>query len=137
MKEYQARPDDCARAMDEAWPRTLQSNVRVVDDYVNAKRAMVRLDGVSLSIILEAECIDGKLWLHLSVCPQSVKRTPSWDELRWCKEYFLGDRKAVQVLPPRAEYVNAHPNVLHLYAPLEQDPLPDFRGTDSTGFTGI
>jgi hypothetical protein len=105
--------------------------VSVKDDYPNAKRGFVRLDGARLCFILEVECVDGKLWAHLSV--SLVDRLPSWKELRWCKEYFLGDRRAIQVLPPRAEYVNLHPFVLHLYAPLEHEPIPDFRGIDSAG----
>lgn len=130
MKQPQARPEDCIRAMREIWPRVIQANVHVLDDFVNAKRCAVRLDGEMLSVILEVEVVDGELWAHLSASNMQKKRVPSWDELRWCKEYFLGDRKAVQVLPPRAEYVNINPHVLHLYTCLERDPLPDFRMAD-------
>lgn len=138
MKDYAARHPDIMRAMADLWPRVVQPNVRVVDDYMNAKRGSVRLDGQQLTFILEVECIDGELWAHLSVSNVQKKRVPHWDELRWCKEYFLGDRKAVQVLPPRAEYVNINPHVLHLYACLERDPLPDFRGVEpSTGRLAI
>lgn len=138
MKDYQSRHEDIERALLDLRPRTLQSNVRLTLDAANALQCTVRLDGVKLTTILEVECIDGELWGHLSVCAQSPARVPSWSELRWCKEYFLGgDRKAVQVLPCRAEYVNVHPHVLHLYAPLERDPLPDFRGRDATGKLSI
>ncbi len=132
MKQWDQRHEDIAAALSELKPRTLQGNVRVLGDYTNALQCAVRLDGVRLSAILEVECIDGALWAHLSIKPQNVKRLATWDELRWCKEYFLGDRKAVQVLPPRAEYVNIDAHVLHLYAPLERDPLPDFRGVCPT-----
>ena len=137
MKDYHARHADIERAMTDLWPRILQGNVRIMDDFVNAKRAAVRLDGAALTVILEVECVDGELWAHLSVGNMTGKRVPSWQELRWCKEYFLGDRKAVQILPPRAEYVNLNPYVLHLYACLERDPLPDFRGVDSAGRIAI
>lgn len=138
MKDWHARHDDIARALTELKPRTTQANVRVLGDFANALKCLVRLNGVKLTTILEVECIDGELWGHLSVCGQQPARVPSWDEFRWCKEYFLGgDRKAVQVLPARAQYVNVHPHVLHLYAALERDPLPDFRGVDSTGKVGI
>jgi hypothetical protein len=137
VKDYAARREDIARAFAELRPHTLQANVRVLDDCTNAMRCLVRLNGVKLSTIVEVECVDGELWGHLSVCGQQPARVPSWDEFRWCKEYFLGDRKAVQVLPARAQYVNVHPHVLHLYAALERDPLPDFRGVDSTGKVGI
>ena len=132
VKDYAARHADIERALADLWPRVLQPNVHVADDYVNAKRCSVRLDGQNLTAILEVECIDGELWAHLSVSNVARQRVPSWRELKWCKEYFLGDRKAVQVLPPRAEYVNINPHVLHLYTCLERDPLPDFRGIDRT-----
>lgn len=138
MKNYHGREADCVRAFSECRPRTLQANVRLIDDFTNAGRYGVRLDGAMLSAILEVECVDDKLWLHLSICGQKPARVPDWTELRWCKDYFLGvDRKAVQILPARAEYINQHPNVLHLYSPLEGDPLPDFRGIDATGNVGI
>jgi hypothetical protein len=78
-----------------------------------------------LTAIIEVELHDGQLWLHLSVSARL--RVPSWDELRWCKDVFMGDVKAITVFPKKAEYVNDHPRTLHLFAPLEQDPLPDFR----------
>jgi len=69
---------------------------------------------------------DGRRWLHVSVSRPS--RLPTWDDLREVKDTFIGrDRKAIQVLPPAAEYVNIHPNVLHLWACLDDDGLPDFR----------
>jgi hypothetical protein len=132
MKQPQARAEDCIRAMAELWPRVIQGNVRVLDDYVNAKRCTVRFDGEMLMVILEVECVDGELWAHLSASNMQKQRVPNWRELRWCKEYFLGDRKAVQVLPPRDQYVNINPHVLHLYTCLERDPLPDFRMADPT-----
>lgn len=132
MKQRFSRPEDVARATAELLPRTLQPNVREMDTFINVHSYSVRLADVKLSVIVEVECVDGQLWGHLSVCAQQPKRVPSWAELRWCKEYFLGDRKAVQILPPRAEYVNIHPNVLHLYAALEADPLPDFRAPHPT-----
>lgn len=74
------------------------------------------------SIATEA---DGKKWAHLSVSHRD--RLPTWEELARVKEDFLGTHtKAVQILPPRAEWVNIHPNVLHLFCCLEGDPLPDF-----------
>ena len=69
---------------------------------------------------------DGKRWVHVS-CSRP-NRIPSWEELRLVKDTFVGrDRKAIQVLPSDAEYVNAHPYVLHLWACLDGDGLPDFR----------
>ncbi|HEY3493710.1 MAG TPA: hypothetical protein VGK73_03445 [Polyangiaceae bacterium] len=130
------RHDDVERLMhSELKPRTLQSNVRVRWEMANAMSYYVRLDGSVLVVIVEVELISSgegaeerkSFWAHLSVSVARPERIPNWGELRWCKEYFLGDRKAIQVLPPRAEYVNIKDNVLHLYAPLAHDPLPDFR----------
>lgn len=73
---------------------------------------------------------DGRPWIHLSVSHRA--RVPSWREMRECKEVFLADREAYSVLPPRARYVNIHPNVLHLFALLDgASVLPDF--TSGTG----
>lgn len=71
---------------------------------------------------------DGRVWLHLSV--SHARRIPNWRELGAVKELFLGDREAYQVLPPKARYVNIHPNVLHLFALLDDGAaaLPDFTG---------
>jgi hypothetical protein len=125
MRDDLARPSDCEAATRALCEREHQSNVRHTGGLGNTY--WVRLDGALLFVIVGAECIDGELWAHLSMSVKRPARLPSWHELRWCKDYFLGDRKAVQVLPPRAQYVNIHPHVLNLYAPLERDPLPDFR----------
>lgn len=92
--------------------------------YVARSRSLV-------AIVSCAEERDGRWWMHLSVSHRS--RVPTWQELAWCKEIFLGDREAYQVLPPKERYVNIHPNVLHMFTRLDGDAvLPDFtRGTGS------
>lgn len=73
---------------------------------------------------------DGKRWLHISASRRS--RIPSWEDLKVVKNLFIGPkRKAIQILPCEAEYVNINPNVLHLWCCLDGDPLPDF--THGTG----
>jgi hypothetical protein len=74
---------------------------------------------------------DGQYWLHLSV--SHGRRIPLHDEMRLCKELFLGNREAYAVWPPKERYVNLHPHVLHLFARLDDVPvLPDFtKGTRS------
>jgi len=71
---------------------------------------------------------DGREWLHLSV--SHARRLPNWKEFVSVKELFLGDREAYQVVPPKARYVNIHPNVLHLFALRDATAtaLPDFTG---------
>ncbi len=74
---------------------------------------------------------DGKRWIHVSMSyPQKL---PGWNVYRMVKDRFIGrDKKAIQVLPPDSEYVNLHPNVLHMWHCLDGDGLPDFR-TESGG----
>lgn len=90
-------------------------------------------DVLLLAAILSCNIeIDGRAWLHLSVSHRD--RVPKWRELVEVKELFLGDRESYQVLPPKKRYVNIHPNVLHLFALLDESAsaLPDFtRGTGS------
>lgn len=84
-----------------------------------------------LSAILSVEAHGAALWLHMSVAAD--RRVPTWEELRDVKSWLLGDVEAYMVAPPRARYVNIHPDVLHLFAPVDQEclPLPDF--TAGTG----
>lgn len=65
-------------------------------------------------------------WVHVSVSHRD--RLPNWDELKFVKEVFLGrDKLAIQVLPPAEEYVNLHPNVLHLWHCPDRRIVPDLR----------
>lgn len=65
-------------------------------------------------------------WLHLSV--STPTRMPVWDEIVATKRAFMGDRRAVMVVPERDKHVNDHPYCMHLWATerAEDDPLPDF-----------
>lgn len=92
--------------------------------YVNATQRLV-------AILSCARELDGRLWLHLSLSHEA--RLPKWGELVEAKELFLGNREAYKVIPPRERYVNIHPNVLHLFALLDEreTALPDF--THGTG----
>lgn len=79
-------------------------------------------------LVIISCCIegDGKNWVHLSVSKR--KQCPSWDELVQVKELFLGkEALALQLLPPRSEWVNDHPFCLHLYQCLDERPVTDFR----------
>ena len=56
---------------------------------------------------------DGGLW-HVSV--SHPRRLPSWDEMRTAREAMTPDHVTMAfILPPRAQYVNIHPNCLHLW----------------------
>jgi hypothetical protein len=63
-------------------------------------------------------------WEHVSV---SIKRRPpNWQEMCFVKDLFWDDEEEViQFHPPKSEYVNFHPNCLHLWRPIYfRVPLP-------------
>lgn len=80
----------------------------------------------AMTAIYSCEAHGDSLWHHMSCAV--ANRDPTWDELRTVKEWLLGDIEAYLVAPPKARYVNQHPHVLHLFAPVDQEhlPLPDF-----------
>lgn len=67
---------------------------------------------------------DGMGWEHVSVSLQN--RCPSWAEMCFVKDLFWDDMDTViQYHPPKSDYINYHPYVLHLWRPIEQDiPRP-------------
>lgn len=55
-------------------------------------------------------------WEHVSVSLE--RRIPNWLEMSYVKDLFWSEDECVlQFHPPREEYVNNHPNVLHLWKP--------------------
>ena len=59
-------------------------------------------------------------WEHVSVSRKD--RCPTWDEMCQIKDLFWDDSDCVvQFHPPKAEYVNNHPNCLHLWRPIGWD----------------
>lgn len=67
-------------------------------------------------------------WEHVSLRAKDYKgeRCPSWHEMVFAKDLFWDDEECVvQYHPPKSDYVNNHPFVLHLWKPLaEQMPRP-------------
>ena len=60
---------------------------------------------------------DGMDWEHVSV--SFPNRCPTWDEMSFVKSVFWDDEDCVmQLHPPKSNYVNCHPHVLHLWRPL-------------------
>jgi hypothetical protein len=93
-----------------------------VDDSVVAFQNVLSGMTVLVSGMVEA---DGKRWLHVSFAYRN--RLPTWDDLKEVKETFIGkDKKALQVFPPEAEYVNVNPYCLHLWHCADGDVVPDF-----------
>ena len=63
-------------------------------------------------------------WEHVSVSRRD--RCPTWDEMCQVKALFWdGDDCVIQYHPPESEYVNNHPNCLHLWRKVDAAfPLP-------------
>jgi hypothetical protein len=122
-------PSDVSRVeclRDSLFPRVLPSSWQLLEDYSNAAHYM---SGDGLGVIAEVELHDGDAWLHVSFSRRS--RIPSYEDMARVKSLFVGDdRKAIQVLPAKTEHFNLHPFCLHLYSPIDRDPLPDFRRKD-------
>lgn len=111
-------------------PRVLPAYWRIADRRIDGCAYRNEMTGLAV-IISAAKELDGRRWLHLSVSRSN--RLPTWDDLKLVKDVFMGrERKVIQVLLPASEYVNIHPFVLHLWACMDGDPLPDFtRGSAS------
>jgi len=59
-------------------------------------------------------------WEHVSVSLKN--RTPNWKEMCFIKDLFWSEDEAVvQFHPPKSEYVNMHPNCLHLWKKVEEE----------------
>ena len=78
-----------------------------------------------LSVIVSAAIYDdGKEWLHVSFSRKS--KMPTYADLQLVKREFIGsDKKAIMVFPEQGNYVNIHPNCLHLWYSAEA-PVPEF-----------
>lgn len=70
---------------------------------------------------------DGEGWEHISISVNGENRTPTWDECCYIKDLFWDDTDAVvQYHPPKSNYVNNHPDCLHLWRPTDMMlPLPE------------
>jgi hypothetical protein len=77
---------------------------------------------------------DGDGWEHVSVHAERPaggthirSRVPRWSEMCFAKATFWDPEDVVMQLHPRAsEYVNQHPDVLHLWRPIGCEiPTPD------------
>jgi hypothetical protein len=84
------------------------------------------LPGKGYVVIISGTVKEGRRWVHLSF--SRGDRVPDWEELKAIKGRFLGDEaSAIQVFPPKSQWVNVHPYCLHLWQCVDGDPLPDFR----------
>lgn len=71
---------------------------------------------------------DGMGWEHVSIHAERGKElaTPYWNEMSFVKDLFWDDEDVVmQLHPKKTEYVNNHPNTLHLWRPVTTEiPTP-------------
>lgn len=136
---FEPRPDERAH---EVLPRVLPGGWWIANKRGDGYRYVY--EGVATFMIVVASVSyerDRRRWIHVSVSAGSVRgdgrrnqHLPTYAQLCEVKDLFIGPgRKAVQVFPARAEHINIHPCVLHLFALVEGDPLPDFRRRDEEG----
>jgi hypothetical protein len=88
----------------------------------HSKWYRLRLATAPLTVILEIEVWQGELWAHLAITGRAA--APTLGEVTYCRDLFLGDRKAIQVLPRKLEAAEAGARSVHLYVQLESDTLP-------------
>ena len=93
----------------------------VSDDSCGNNGAFLVPVGLELCFVIAS---DGLGWQHVSASFQG--RVPTWMEMCVLKDLFWDEEDTVmQLHPPKSEYINCHPNVLHLWRPLHQDiPKP-------------
>lgn len=87
------------------------------DEYNGAAYFTTRR-GVRLAVLFT----NGGGWEHVSVSHRA--RVPTWDEMCEVRDaWWPDDAWVMQLHPPVSEYVNFHPNCLHLWRPTE-DRIP-------------
>lgn len=67
---------------------------------------------------------NGKGWEHVSVSHKH--KIPSWSVMCAVKDMFFEEEEIVmQLHPKKSEYINMHPNCLHLWKPVDKEiPTP-------------
>jgi hypothetical protein len=92
-------------------------------DGANGAFMFVRAGAVLRVIASDGMDPDSAGWQHVSVSLE--QRAPTWEEMCFIKNLFWGEEETViQLHPPRAEYVNCHPNCLHLWRHRDGHPTP-------------
>ena len=77
--------------------------------------------GTAQIVAIASQGSDEVPWEHVSarVTTHKGDRLPTWAEMCWLKDQFWDEEECVvQFHPPRSDYVNNHPFVLHLWKPL-------------------
>ncbi len=102
----------------------LPANWKEIEHLTKTARSFKNNKGIA--VIVGIELHDDKRWKHVSASHRM--RVPKYQELCEIKTIFIGeDELALQVFPPKEEKVNFHPHCLHLFSPMDERPIPDFR----------
>lgn len=65
---------------------------------------------------------NGDGWDHVSVSHPS--KIPTWEDMQFIKDlFFKPDEIVMQIHPKNCDYVNIHPNCLHLWRP-QKEAIP-------------
>lgn len=80
----------------------------------------IKIKGEKYSVIASS----GDGWEHVSISHKH--KIPSWRAMCELKDLFFHEHETVmQLHPPKENYINNHPNCLHLWRPLGQEiPTP-------------
>jgi len=74
--------------------------------------------GIRLQVLIS----DGGGWEHVSVSTPVRQRMPTWADMCFIKDLFWDEEETVvtvvQCHPSKSDYVNCHPNCLHLWKPV-------------------
>jgi hypothetical protein len=75
---------------------------------------LISPNGALMLVLSSGPKQDPAEWEHVSVSCEH--RTPEWKEMCFVKDMFWAeDECVVQYHPPKSQYVNFHPYVLHLW----------------------
>ena len=83
----------------------------------------------NLQVLIGDERHDGRWWRRISL--SRPDRVPDYRDIANVKNCFVGrDSCAIMVMEAADRQTDTHPFCIHLYQPLDHNPLPDFRWID-------
>lgn len=97
-------------------------SLRNIELSIDGGRAVIHVGRWDGSVIWS----HGAGFNHVSVCPFAKRITPEYSDMQKVKEIFWNDEEAaIQIHPPKSEYVNNVENCLHLWeCYYKEQPLP-------------
>lgn len=96
--------------------------IPLMDEYGDSRNGAFRIKIKGEEYLVIAS--DGEGWEHVSISHRH--KVPSWKTMCLLKDMFFEDDEVVmQLHPKKSQYINNHPNCLHLWKPLtETIPTP-------------